>query len=242
MIAPLVTRLATDADVPGLVALVNSAYRGDSSRAGWTTEADLLDGMRIDAERLKATMADEGDNAILVHEDEGHLVACVHLRRTGSRSLGGPDDVANASSLATVKATPRRRRGTQGSEASEAQRGHARRSEANLASCYLGMLTTSPTRQGSGLGRAMIEQAERFARDHWGSTSMEITVLSLRPELVAWYERRGYEKTGERTPFPYGDDKWGLPKRADLEFYVLRKSLTSITSPGAGGGGSTPPC
>ena len=88
----------------------------------------------------------------------------------------------------------------------------------------------------------MIEQAELFARDRWGSTSMEMTVLTLRPELVAWYERRGYVKTGERQPFPYGDDKWGLPKRADLEFYVLRKSLTSITSPGSGGGGSTPPC
>ena len=88
----------------------------------------------------------------------------------------------------------------------------------------------------------MIEQAELFARDHWGSTSMEMTVLTLRPELVAWYERRGFVKTDERKPFPYGDDKWGLPKTADLEFYVLRKSLTSITSPGAGGGGSTPPC
>ena len=193
MTTPLVTRLATDADVPALVALVNSAYRGDSSRAGWTTEADLLDGLRIDAERLKTAIANDADNAILIHEDEGHLVACVHLQRKDS-------------------------------------------------SGYLGILTTLPTRQGSGLGRAMIEQAERFARDHWGSTSMEMTVLTLRPELVAWYERRGYAKTGERKPFPYGDDKWGLPKRADLEFYVLRKSLTSITSPGSGGGGSTPPC
>ena len=193
MTTPLTTRLATASDIEALVALVNSAYRGDSSRAGWTTEADLLDGMRIDAERLKAAIADDADNAILIHEDEGHLVACVHLERTGS-------------------------------------------------SCYLGMLTTSPTRQGSGLGRAMIEEAELFARDHWGATSMEMTVLTLRPELVAWYERRGYAKTGERKPFPYGDDKWGLPKSPDLEFYVLRKSLTSITSPGAGGGGSAPPC
>ena len=190
---PLATRLATLADVDALVSLVNSAYRGDSSRAGWTTEADLLDGMRIDAERLKDAIADDADDAILIHEDEGHLVACVHLQRTGS-------------------------------------------------TCYLGMLTTLPTRQGSGLGRAMIEQAERFARDRWGSTSMEMTVLTLRPELVAWYERRGFVKTGERKPFPYGDDKWGLPKTANLEFYVLRKSLTSITSPGAGGGGSAPPC
>ncbi|MEQ1908613.1 MAG: GNAT family N-acetyltransferase [Vicinamibacterales bacterium] len=193
MATPLATRLATETDVPALVALVNSAYRGDSSRAGWTTEADLLDGMRIDAERLSAAVADAADNAILIHEDEGHLVACVHLQRKDPN-------------------------------------------------CYLGMLTTLPTRQGSGLGRSMIEQAERFAHDHWGSTSMEMTVLTLRQELLAWYERRGYSRTGDRKPFPYGDDKWGLPKRTDLEFYVLRKSLTSITSPGSGGGGSTPPC
>ena len=193
MTTPLTTRLATASDIEALVALVNSAYRGDSSRAGWTTEAHLLDGMRIDAERLGAAIANDPDNAILIHEDQGQLVACVHLQKTGSN-------------------------------------------------CYLGMLTTLPTRQGSGLGRAMIEQTELFAHDHWGSTSMEMTVLTLRPELVAWYERRGYTKTGERKPFPYGDDKWGLPKRADLEFYVLRKSLTSMTSPGAGGGGSTPPC
>ena len=189
----LTTRLATFDDVESLVALVNSAYRGDSSRAGWTTEADLLDGLRIDAERLKAAIASHADNAVLVHEDAGRLVACVHLQRTGS-------------------------------------------------SCYLGMLTTMPTRQGSGLGRKMIEQAEIFARDQWGSASMQMTVLTLRIELMAWYERRGYSVTGERRPFPYGDDKWGLPKRDDLEFYVLRKSLTSITSPGPGGGGSAPPC
>lgn len=193
MTTPLTTRLATADDIDALVALVNSAYRGDSSRAGWTTEEHLLGGLRIDAERLQAAITMHADNAILLHEEDGQLVACVHLQRTGS-------------------------------------------------SCYLGMLTTSPTRQDSGLGRAMIEQAESFARDHWGSTAMEMTVLTRRPELVAWYERRGYAKTGERKPFPYGDDKWGLPKTADLEFYVLRKSLTSITSPGAGGGGSAPPC
>jgi hypothetical protein len=57
MSEPLSLRPATVADVPALVALVNSAYRGDSSRAGWTTEADLLGGQRIDAERLADTIA-----------------------------------------------------------------------------------------------------------------------------------------------------------------------------------------
>ena len=193
MTMPLTTRRATDTDVESLVALVNSAYRGDSSRAGWTTEADLLDGIRIDAVRVSAAIAAHTDNVILVLEEAGEIVACVHLQRTDS-------------------------------------------------SCYVGMLTTLPTRQGSGLGRRMMEQAETFAREEWGAAHMHMTVLTLRSELVAWYERRGYTVTSERRPFPYGDERWGLPKRDDLSFYVLRKSLTSITSPGSGGGGSAPPC
>src|SRR4051794_13241714 len=41
-------REAGPADLGAIVALVESAYRGESSRAGWTTEADLLDGQRTD--------------------------------------------------------------------------------------------------------------------------------------------------------------------------------------------------
>lgn len=173
-------RLATPDDTDALVTLVNSTYRGDSSRAGWTTEADLIEGIRIDAVRIAAATTATADQVILVHEEDHQLIACVHLQRTGT-------------------------------------------------TCYLGMLTTRPTRQGAGLGGAMIDQAERFAREHWESTEMHMTVLTVRTELVAWYERRGYTVTSERKPFPYGDDRWGLPKRTDLEFYVLRKSLTSIT-------------
>jgi hypothetical protein len=46
-----------------------------------------------------------------------------------------------------------------------------------------------------------------------------------RTELIAWYERCGYARTGERRAFPYGDARFGLPKRDDLEFEVLRKAL-----------------
>jgi N-acetylglutamate synthase-like GNAT family acetyltransferase len=77
----LITRPATTADVPALVALVNSAYRGDSSKAGWTTEADLLGGRRVDVDGLTATIARPG-NVILLHEGDHVPVACVHLERT----------------------------------------------------------------------------------------------------------------------------------------------------------------
>jgi hypothetical protein len=52
-----------------------------------------------------------------------------------------------------------------------------------------------------------------------------MTVLSARPELLAFYERRGYSRTGERRPFPYGVSRYGLPRRDDLEFEVLLKRL-----------------
>src|SRR3954465_934680 len=80
--AGLSTRVATGADVPALVALVNSAYRGDSSKAGWTTEADLLDGQRVDTDGLVDTITTPG-NVVLVHEEDGAPAACVHLARTG---------------------------------------------------------------------------------------------------------------------------------------------------------------
>ena len=90
---------------------------------------------------------------------------------------------------------------------------------------YLGMLTTRPTLQGLGIGRKMIEAAEAWAVHHWRVRAMHMTVLEQRPELIAWYERRGYLVTAERKPFPYGDERWGLPTLNDLSFRVLRKTL-----------------
>lgn len=168
-------RLGTPADVPALVRLVNSAYRGETSRAGWATEEHLLDGIRIDEARLFDELAADG-SVILVYEDAGEPIACVHLERTGE-------------------------------------------------SCYLGMLTTKPTLQARGLGRQMLEAAEQWAAAHWHAREVHMTVISVRDTLIAWYERRGYVRTGERKPFPYGDERWGIPKVEGLEFVVLRKLL-----------------
>jgi hypothetical protein len=63
-------------------------------------------------------------------------------------------------------------------------------------------------------------------RELWDVREMHMTVISVREELIAWYERRGYRRTGRTTPFPYGDERFGLPQRDDLEFELLIKPLS----------------
>jgi hypothetical protein len=73
-------RLAVSRDVGAIVGLVDSAYRGDASRAGWTTEADLLDGPRTDIEAVSAVV-DARTGAMLVAEADGQLAGCCQLER-----------------------------------------------------------------------------------------------------------------------------------------------------------------
>lgn len=90
---------------------------------------------------------------------------------------------------------------------------------------YLGVLAVSPLGQGKGVGSALIGLAEAWVAEHWGATSMRMSVINKRDELIAYYERRGYVRTGEVEPFPYGDARFGLPKVDDLEFVLLSKRL-----------------
>ncbi len=90
---------------------------------------------------------------------------------------------------------------------------------------YLGMLTVDPSRQAAGLGRIILAAAEDHCSAHFAASRIEMTVIAQREELIAWYERRGYAQTGERRPFPAHDPRFGLPKRDDLAFMVLEKTL-----------------
>jgi GNAT superfamily N-acetyltransferase len=171
----LTFRTACPADAPAVVALVESAYRGDSSRVGWTTEADLLHGQRTDLQGVTEVITAPAGR-LVVAERDGGLLACCQLERRGSAA-------------------------------------------------YFGMFAVRPDQQGGGVGRAMLAEAERVAVEEWGSSRMEMTVIVQREELTAWYERRGYRRTGITSPFPYGDERFGVPQRPDLRFEKLVKPL-----------------
>ena len=89
---------------------------------------------------------------------------------------------------------------------------------------YMGLLAVRPDQQGQQLGRRMLEASEAAMRER-GAEKVVISVVNVRERLIGWYERRGYVRTGERKPFPYGDERVGRPLREDLEFVVLEKVL-----------------
>ena len=168
-------RNAAPADIDALVALVTCAYRGDASRAGWTTEADLLDGNRIDPDVLRADLERPRSRVLLAEGHDG-LQACAHVAE---------EDGAG----------------------------------------YFGMFAVRPGLQGGGLGTRLLAECERIACEEWQLPVMRMTVIDVREELIAYYERRGYRRTGRFKPFPYGDARFGLPKRDDLRFEILDKPL-----------------
>jgi len=91
------------------------------------------------------------------------------------------------------------------------------------AGAYFGMFAIDPDLQGGGLGKLMMAHCEEAARVLWGSKSMRLTVISLRTKLIAWYERRGYARTGESEPFPFDTATGAL--RTDFDLTILKKKL-----------------
>jgi ribosomal protein S18 acetylase RimI-like enzyme len=169
-------RDATSADIPALHALIESAYRGEASRAGWTTEADLLDGQRTDPDDLAGILADPKQALLTAWRGED-LVGCVLIADRGE------------------------------------------------GTGYFGMLSISPTLQGGGLGRRLVEAAHAALAVRFGARRVRISVFPQRDTLIAWYGRLGYRPTGDTLPFPYGDPRFGLPRRDNLYFLVLERPL-----------------
>ncbi len=103
-----------------------------------------------------------------------------------------------------------------------------------------GMFAVAPDQQGLGSGHRMLAAAEALARAEWGAGTLQMSVIEQRVELIDWYRRRGYEPTGERRPFPYGDERFGRPRRDDLCFVVLAKPLVGDDTPTLGGRNGDP--
>jgi GNAT superfamily N-acetyltransferase len=164
--------LAGASDAPAIAALVESAYRGDESRRGWTTEAELFPDSRTNVQEIAGLLADPDARFVLAH-DGAELVGCAMIRN--EQGTG-----------------------------------------------YFGMFAVKPKLQGAGLGKQLLTFAEEQARTLWNCREMAMTVVSIRAELIAFYERRGYRQTATK-PFPF--DKEPGARRKDFHFLVLTKPL-----------------
>ncbi len=172
--------LATPQDCVELAVLVNSAYRGDSSRQGWTTEADYIGGQRSDPAILNSAVSTPGSSIYCLRAHAGgEILACVQVQLNAENEI------------------------------------------------YLGMLTVKPTLQARGLGRILLAHVETVAATK-NARRIFMTVVQIRDTLIAWYERRGYRRTGDIKPFPYGKSEFGEPLRDDLHFVVLEKKITPL--------------
>lgn len=171
---PLSFRLAETADVEQIVALINSAYRGESSRQGWTTEADILAGRRTDVADIMRLLGKD-DSMILLCWKATELLGSVHLQKADS---------------------------------------HA----------HIGLLAVKPLQQGLGIGKRLLAEAESMAGLVWGVSKLVMAVIDCRPELIAYYQRRGYQRTGRSEPFPLNPALWS-PKVAGLRLVMLEKSI-----------------
>ena len=166
---------ATFRDIPALAALINSAYRGEGSKQGWTTEADLIKGeLRTDEPALLELM--EADDSVFLKylNEQGGIEGCVFIQKISDRM-------------------------------------------------YLGMLSVSPTQQAKGIGKQLMMEAQIHARQ-WGCGRIFMRVISIRHELINWYEKQGYYKTNQTEPFPR-DTRFGVPAQP-LEFMIMEKMIT----------------
>lgn len=168
----LTISIATENDADVLNVLINGAYRGDHSRKGWTTEADLLDGLRTDAANIIELMRKPNADFLKCGNDK-EILGCVYLEQQQQK-------------------------------------------------IYLGFLSVSPEHQAFGIGKKLLLAADDYAKEK-NCTSVYMTVITLRPELIAWYKRNGYHETGETKPFP-SNDKFAIPKQP-LQLAVLEKNI-----------------
>lgn len=186
-------RLATPEDAPQIQNLIQSSFRTEDPRAGWTGSAQLASEFHISVDEVLANM---------------HKPECAVLVAT--------DPTDDGAIVATVECV--RRRTTAADNKSDNKGGDVAR---------LSMLAVDDSRQRSGLGRKVLARAEDYCRGEWGVTRLGLNALSTRAALISWYERCGFERTGETSAFP----RERFPGRnipEDLCFVELEKDLLRV--------------
>ena len=172
----LIIQKAELVDAEAIAKLINSAYRGETSRKGWTTEADILDGLRTTTSEIGKTI--KRDNTFIligVYRDEIVATICCEWQE-----LAFKDTV------------------------------------------HFGMIAVKPSLQNKGYGKTLIQAAEAICLREWRVVGFHMTVISIRHELIAFYERLGYKRTGEFADFPEKSDLW-QPKVEGLNLQYLAK-------------------
>ena len=167
-------RRATVEDAQAITDLVNSAYRGESSRQGWTTEADLLEGLRTTVQEIRQLISGH-DSFLLLCHCGAKLAGSVHVEKQGKQA-------------------------------------------------YLGMFVVRPDMQGVGIGKRLLDEAENRARKAWEINAFIMVVITARQELIAFYERRGYRRSGELSEFPVNPALW-TPKVGGLKMEKMEKFI-----------------
>lgn len=175
-------RKADGNDAESIVTLINSAYRGETSRHGWTTEADLLTGLRTEPDEVLSLISANTSQLLLCFDAE-ILLGTVTLEKCDH------------------KAQP---------------------------AAHLGMFAVHPQQQGRGIGKQLLAYAEHAAVENWGARSMVMSVITLRHELIAFYQRRGYQFTGQLKPFPAQSKLW-TPLVSSLQLGIMEKALAAHT-------------
>ncbi|MDE0490567.1 GNAT family N-acetyltransferase [Psychrobacter sp. A3] len=195
--AKVFLRQADANDVSALEQLLNLCYRQDE---GWTNEADLVGGIRTTADELAGVIA-----------NPKHYVFVYPQTDTGER---GGKEIGELLGCIAVDI--------------KVETDSDKKSHSNKA--YIGMFAVHPELQGAGIGNVILQAAETFAERHLKSnnqpTCLTMSILSHRPELLAYYQRRGYQLNGNSMPFPV-DGNNGEPKRDDLVLLELEKIVNA---------------
>ncbi len=193
--------LVTPPEAATVASFVNTAYRGELAKSGWTSEAHFIKGQRTDEQSIIDFLRQPNHWMLQLYQNS-QRVAVVQLQET---TIELPELADKA--------------GTEELPSSESSL-HSQ----IMSQIMLGMLTVHPTIQNRGFGKKLLEISESFAREK-GYTQMLMTVITIRESLIAYYLRRGYQCSKKHSPFPYGQAQFGLPEREDLQFVYLFKNL-----------------